>query len=165
MPAARTEKKAAAARSAEAPLPASISSNRVCDICDTVVNRASDLKRHKLTHLDSEKPFKCTLPLVDSQGNERPCTYASNHAANLRTHQRSRRHANERRPCAYEGCTYDATDPASLCRHRQRAHKIMPEFPRAIRAPKLGDLLALNIRVEVEEPVAAGSSIALPHLP
>ncbi|KAF6765537.1 hypothetical protein DFP72DRAFT_204604 [Ephemerocybe angulata] len=150
MPAARTEKNAVATRSADC----------VCDACGTVLSRARDLKRHMLTHLDSEKPFKCTLPLVDEQGNESPCTYASNHAANLKTHQRSRLHANERRPCGFEGCSFEATDPSSLYRHRKRIHKFVPEA-RVIRAPKIGDLGALNIEVEVEEnlPVASGSNL------
>ncbi|KAF6755165.1 hypothetical protein DFP72DRAFT_1067890 [Ephemerocybe angulata] len=145
MPAARTEKKAAAAGSADC----------VCDACGTVLSRARDLKRHMLTHLDSEKPFKCTLPVVDEQGNESPCTYASNHAANLKTHQRSRRHANERRPCGYEGCAFEATDPSSLYRHRKRIHKFVPEA-RVIRAPKVGDLGA---QVEENLPVASGSNL------
>ncbi|KAF5331345.1 hypothetical protein D9611_011851 [Ephemerocybe angulata] len=145
MPVARTQKKAAAARSADC----------VCDVCDTVVSRAPDLKRHMLTHRD-EKPFKCMLPLVDSQGNESPCPYAGNQKVNLKTHQRSRLHANVTSPCGFEGCTYESTDPSGLSKHRKRRHNIVPKVLRAIRAPKLGDIAALGIKIE-EKPVASRS--------
>ncbi|KAF6765534.1 hypothetical protein DFP72DRAFT_1039395 [Ephemerocybe angulata] len=145
MPPARTQKKAAAARSADC----------VCDVCDTVVSRAPDLKRHMLTHRD-EKPFKCMLPLVDSQGNESPCHYAGNQKGNLKTHQRSRLHANVTEPCGFDGCTYESTDPSGLSKHRKRRHNIVPKVSRAIRAPKLGELVALGIKLE-EKPVASRS--------
>ncbi|KAF6755145.1 hypothetical protein DFP72DRAFT_847715 [Ephemerocybe angulata] len=161
MPAARTQQKAAAARSAKARVPASILPNLVCDKCEKRINRPRDLERHKAVHLPrSEWPFKCMMPLVDSQGNESPCPFAANQKGGLNTHQNSRLHLNVKKPCGYEGCTFECTDDAGLCKHRQKKHNILPKVPRAMRAPKVEELLALGVPVE-SEPVASRSLSSL----
>ncbi|KAF6755152.1 hypothetical protein DFP72DRAFT_847723 [Ephemerocybe angulata] len=149
MPAARTQK-VTAARSADC----------VCNICGHDLNRPADLERHKAVHLPrSERPFKCMMPLVDSQGNESPCPFAANQKGGLKTHQNSRLHLNVKKPCGYEGCTFECTDDAGLCKHRQKKHNILPKA-RAMRAPKVETLLALGVPVE-SEPVASRSLSSL----
>ncbi|KAF6755162.1 hypothetical protein DFP72DRAFT_1122840 [Ephemerocybe angulata] len=150
MPAARTQKKVTAARSADC----------ACNICGQDLNRPADLERHKAVHLPrSERPFKCMMPLVDSQGNESPCPFAANQKGGLKTHQNSRLHLNVKKPCGYEGCTFECTDDAGLCKHRQKKHNILPKA-RAMRAPKVEALLALGVPVE-SEPVASRSLSSL----
>ncbi|KAF6765526.1 hypothetical protein DFP72DRAFT_839355 [Ephemerocybe angulata] len=150
MPAARTQKKVTAARSADC----------ACNICGHDLNRPADLERHKAVHLPrSERPFKCMMPLVDSQGNESPCPFAANQKGGLKTHQNSRLHLNVKKPCGYEGCTFECTDDAGLCKHRQKRHNILPKA-RAMRAPKVEELLALGVPVE-SEPVASLSLYSL----
>ncbi|KAJ8088882.1 hypothetical protein PM082_014128 [Marasmius tenuissimus] len=84
-----------------------------CDVCHFVPARKSDLKRHKLTHLDGtqkrEISYSCQY-----------CPYTSLQKYNLEVHTKS--HTGQRdQQCP--DCSFRTTNGSTLRRHRIRLHR------------------------------------------
>ncbi|TFK27581.1 hypothetical protein FA15DRAFT_701787 [Coprinopsis marcescibilis] len=98
---------------------AKVRQNRVptrCALCDALISRAPDMKRHIDTvHLDI-KAFVCTW-----EG----CGLRFAQRGNLDTHIR-RMHTFVKIPCPHEGCELSSFDKSSLIRHRLRVHGYTP---------------------------------------
>ncbi|KAG7098050.1 hypothetical protein E1B28_000024 [Marasmius oreades] len=89
-----------------------------CSKCDYSTKRGVDMKRHLATHLSPEKKaaksFHCTYP---------ECDYRALQKSNLETHKK--KHTGTKDQCCPD-CTFRASDPGSLVRHRKNRHQYKP---------------------------------------
>ncbi|KAF6752813.1 hypothetical protein DFP72DRAFT_849586 [Ephemerocybe angulata] len=158
MPADRTSKKTSAARLSASPLADNdIPEDRICSMCEKVINRSLDMARHMRQHDPSRvRKYQCTY--LTAKGV--PCTHSTDQKSNLKTHVRTK-HTFEKVYCKYADCTFGHPDPAAVTRHCKKVHDEQPK-PRAARAPVYVEPRKGKKVEEPSEPVASTSAAASP---
>ena len=85
-----------------------------CEICDYITAFESDMKRHKIQHVD-EKMWDCTDPACDRSFKRK-----SDMISHAKTHD------NDDQRCPAQGCNYSNKDPRNLKRHMKCHSNIKP---------------------------------------
>ena len=85
-----------------------------CEICNYITAFESDMKRHKIQHVD-EKMWNCTNPNCDKSFKRK---------SDMTSHAKT--HTNDDQRCPAQGCDYSNKDPRNLKRHMKCHSNVKP---------------------------------------
>ena len=85
-----------------------------CEICDYITAFESDMKRHKIQHVD-EKMWDCT---------NSNCDRSFKRKSDMTSHAKT--HTNDDQKCPAQGCDYSNKDPRNLKQHMKCHSNVKP---------------------------------------